>query len=52
MYLETLGVTAVADFAFDNPTGLDPDTATITMDGESATFAVTVRPEDPGPLDS
>jgi hypothetical protein len=51
-YLETLAVTAAALFAFDNPTGVEPDSVTITMQGESATFAVTVRPpeDNPGPL--
>lgn len=48
-YLRTLSTTAVADFAFDNPTGSDPDTVTVGLEGESATFQVTVRPpDDPG----
>lgn len=51
-YLQTRAVTAIADFAFDNPGGTDPDTVTVSMQGQSATFAVTVRPpdDDPGPL--
>jgi hypothetical protein len=46
-YLETLAVTAVSDAAFANPGGTDPDTVTISMQGESATFEVTVRPSEP-----
>ena len=49
-YLQTVGVTAVADFAFDNPDGLTPETVTVSIQGESATFAVGMPGEDPGPL--
>jgi len=48
-YLRTLAVTAVSDVAFDNPTGVDPDTVTVSIGGETVSFAVTVRPpDDPG----
>lgn len=48
-YLQTLAVTAVSDVAFDNPTGVDPDIVTVTIEGDTVAFAVTVRPpEDPG----
>ncbi|HRC00098.1 MAG TPA: hypothetical protein PKZ38_08460 [Dermatophilaceae bacterium] len=46
-YLETLAITAVSDLAFANPAGADPDACTVTMQGESATFEVTVRPAEP-----
>lgn len=48
-YLETLAVTAAALFTFDNPTGMEPDSVTVGMQGESATFAVTVRPPEDTP---
>lgn len=49
-YLETLAVTAVTDVAFENPTGMDPDTVTVSIGGETVDFAVTVRPpDDAGP---
>lgn len=37
-YLETIAVTAVADFAFDNPEHLAPEQITVTFGGESATW--------------
>lgn len=42
-YLETISVTAVADFAFDNPDRLPVQQVTVALDGEQTTFAV----EDP-----
>lgn len=47
VYLATGTVTAVARATFHNPTGAPPDTVTVTIEGESATFAVTVRDDDP-----
>lgn len=49
-YLETLAITLIADVAFANPAGLVPDTVVVGFGGESATFAVTVRAPDEGPL--
>ena len=46
-HLETIAVTAVADFAFANPDGLVPDTITVTLGDESATWPAELR-EDPG----
>ncbi|WP_456846942.1 hypothetical protein [Cellulomonas sp. P5_C6] len=45
-YLETLAVTAIADFAFANPDGLVPDTITVTLGEETATWPAELR-EDP-----
>ena len=46
-HLETIAVTAVADFAFANPDGLVPDTITVTLGDESATWPAELR-DDPG----
>lgn len=46
-YLETLAVTAVADFAFDNPDRLAPEQVTVSLGGEQATW-----PLEPGPVPS
>ena len=47
-YLETLAVTAIADFAFANPDGLVPDTITVSLGGESATWPAEVRDDPEG----
>jgi hypothetical protein len=49
-YLETLAVTAVADFAYANPDGLTPETVTVTIGGESASWPAEL-PEEPGSSD-
>jgi hypothetical protein len=51
-YLETLAVTAIADFAFANPDGLVPDTITVTFGDETATWPAELRedPESGSPL--
>lgn len=43
-YLETISVTAVADFAFDNPEQLPVQQVTVALDGEQATFEVEAPP--------
>lgn len=45
-HLETISVTAVADFAFANPDGLVPDTIAVTLGEETATWPAELR-EDP-----
>jgi len=47
-HLETIAVTAVADFAFANPDGLVPDTITVSLGGESATWPAEVRDDPEG----
>lgn len=50
-YLETLAITAIADFAFDNPDGLTPESVTVTLGGESATWPAELPAADQGPGD-
>ncbi|WP_456846940.1 hypothetical protein [Cellulomonas sp. P5_C6] len=48
-YLETLAVTAVADFAYANPEGLTPETVTVTIGGESASWPTEDAWAEPDP---
>ncbi|MEZ0448658.1 hypothetical protein [Cellulomonas sp. ICMP 17802] len=49
-HLETIAVTAVADFAFANPDGLVPDTITVTLGDESASWPAELRGDPGSPL--
>ncbi len=46
LYVSTGSTTAVTRRRYSSPSGADPDTCTVTIEGDSATFAVTVRDKD------